>query len=111
MRVRSIAPIGRSPVLANRQDQSVPIEGGGETGIRTLGTLARTHAFQACALSHSAISPQQHPMAGGDSISERASGANPNCVPCLYGVTARDDTRLILCHPRHARTPAVRLPF
>jgi hypothetical protein len=30
---------------------------GGETGIRTLGTLSSTHAFQACAFSHSAISP------------------------------------------------------
>ena len=30
---------------------------GGETGIRTLGTLAGTHAFQACALGHYAISP------------------------------------------------------
>ena len=32
-------------------------EGGGECGIRTHGTLSRTHAFQACALSRSAISP------------------------------------------------------
>ena len=31
---------------------------GGETGIRTLGTLSSTHAFQACALNHSAISPK-----------------------------------------------------
>src|ERR1043165_3556143 len=30
---------------------------GGEGGIRTHGTLSRTHAFQACALSHSATSP------------------------------------------------------
>src|ERR1035437_5631848 len=30
---------------------------GGETGIRTLGTRKSTHAFQACALNHSAISP------------------------------------------------------
>jgi hypothetical protein len=30
---------------------------GGETGIRTLETVARPHAFQACALIHSAISP------------------------------------------------------
>ena len=30
---------------------------GGESGIRTHGTLSRTHAFQACALSRSAISP------------------------------------------------------
>jgi hypothetical protein len=32
-------------------------QGGGESGIRTHGTVSRTHAFQACALSHSAISP------------------------------------------------------
>jgi hypothetical protein len=31
---------------------------GGESGIRTHGTVSRTHAFQACALSHSAISPR-----------------------------------------------------
>jgi hypothetical protein len=30
---------------------------GGERGIRTPGTVSRTHAFQACALNHSAISP------------------------------------------------------
>ena len=33
------------------------IGAGGESGIRTHGTVARTHAFQACALNHSAISP------------------------------------------------------
>ena len=31
--------------------------GGGERGIRTLGTVSRTHAFQACAFNHSATSP------------------------------------------------------
>ena len=30
---------------------------GGEIGIRTRDTLSRIHAFQACAFSHSAISP------------------------------------------------------
>jgi hypothetical protein len=30
---------------------------GGERGIRTLDTVSRIHAFQACALNHSAISP------------------------------------------------------
>ena len=30
---------------------------GGEKGIRTLGTVSRTHAFQACSLNHSDISP------------------------------------------------------
>ncbi|MEM8776736.1 MAG: hypothetical protein AAGF53_17010, partial [Pseudomonadota bacterium] len=33
-------------------DQSV--ESGGETGIRTLETVSRLHAFQACAFDHSA---------------------------------------------------------
>jgi hypothetical protein len=40
---------------------------GGETGIRTLDTVSRIHAFQACAFSHSAISPRrqaQGPHAG-----------------------------------------------
>ena len=30
---------------------------GGETGIRTLDRVSPIHAFQACAFSHSAISP------------------------------------------------------
>src|SRR3954454_23626726 len=38
-------------------DQMVGRLSGGESGIRTHGTVSRTHAFQACALSHSAISP------------------------------------------------------
>ncbi|SVA90673.1 uncharacterized protein METZ01_LOCUS143527 [marine metagenome] len=32
-------------------------EWSGESGIRTHGTRKRTHAFQACSLSHSDISP------------------------------------------------------
>ena len=36
-----------------------PKEHGGEGGIRTLDTVSRIHAFQACALSHSATSPQR----------------------------------------------------
>jgi hypothetical protein len=31
----------------------------GERGIRTLGTLAGTHAFQACSIGLSDISPEQ----------------------------------------------------
>ena len=33
------------------------IKAGGESGIRTHVTLSSKHAFQACAFSHSAISP------------------------------------------------------
>jgi hypothetical protein len=34
------------------------LEAGGESGIRTHVTLSSKHAFQACAFSHSAISPE-----------------------------------------------------
>lgn len=32
---------------------------GGEGGIRTLGTVSRTHAFQACSIDHSDTSPNE----------------------------------------------------
>ncbi len=35
------------------------MEIGGETGIRTLDTVSRIHAFQACAFNHSATSPSR----------------------------------------------------
>ncbi len=35
-------------------------QNGGESGIRTHGRFNPTHAFQACALSHSAISPEKN---------------------------------------------------
>ncbi len=34
-------------------------DNGGQRGIRTLDTVARIHAFQACAFSHSATCPLQ----------------------------------------------------
>ncbi len=39
------------------EKQMLSVKGGGQRGIRTLGTLSRTHAFQACALNHSATCP------------------------------------------------------
>ena len=44
------------PVSGSRYEMAGP--SGGESGIRTHGTVSRTHAFQACALSHSAIPPR-----------------------------------------------------
>ena len=41
---------------ANRARRELS-ENGGEKGIRTLGTISRTHAFQACSFNHSDISP------------------------------------------------------
>ena len=32
--------------------------GGGQTGIRTLGTRKRSQPFQGCAIDHSAICPE-----------------------------------------------------
>lgn len=48
----------RGGVSVYRPLQAILKADGGESGIRTHGTVSRTHAFQACALSHSAISPE-----------------------------------------------------
>ncbi len=51
---------------------------GGERGIRTPDTVSRIHAFQACAFSHSAISPDAVWLRGVGSIenfSVRLKGA------------------------------------
>jgi hypothetical protein len=55
---------------------------GGEGGIRTHGTLSRTHAFQACALNHSATSPSvdtrvERPDAQAPSSAYRLPYASP----------------------------------
>ena len=47
-------PSGLHDLLTNSQF-------GGQSGIRTHGTLSRTHAFQACALNRSAICPADRP--------------------------------------------------
>ena len=46
----ALRPCGR-PIAGSRQGS------GGERGIRTLVTVSRKHAFQACAIDHSATSP------------------------------------------------------
>jgi hypothetical protein len=50
---------------------------GGERGIRTLGTLARTHDFQSCTFGHSVISPERrelHYHDSGKSVASALSG-------------------------------------
>jgi hypothetical protein len=73
---------------------------GGESGIRTHGTVSRTHAFQACALSHSAISPQGHSLNGAESVlqanAEAGRGNLDNLLNILYISARRRDKR----HPR-----------
>src|SRR6201995_5723390 len=53
------------------------IHGGGESGIRTHGTVSRTHAFQACALSHSAISPERPSLEGARGFLQGTPAPNP----------------------------------
>ena len=50
-----MTPSGHSPfpLTPGKQNRKA----GGESGIRTHDTVSRIHAFQACAFSHSAISP------------------------------------------------------
>src|SRR5262245_43455120 len=44
---------------------------GGGSGIRTHDTVSRIHAFQACALSHSAIPPRNGAASAGNIASHR----------------------------------------
>lgn len=57
-------PYQRLKAPSNTPERTFETEGGGESGIRTHGTVSRTHAFQACALSHSAISPERPLLKG-----------------------------------------------
>lgn len=64
-------PVTALPFKMLAASTDAGISDGGESGIRTHGTVSRTHAFQACALSHSAISPRPFVMAGRDRICKR----------------------------------------
>ena len=44
-------------ILSKRINFILGLINGGERGIRTLETVSRLHAFQACAFNHSATSP------------------------------------------------------
>src|SRR5690349_625422 len=46
-----------TPRASSLFSESKKLVDGGESGIRTHDTVSRIHAFQACAFSHSAISP------------------------------------------------------
>src|SRR3546814_11205587 len=50
---------------------------GGEGGIRTLEAVSRPHAFQACALSHSATSPHGAPFLSGLGFRKVEPGRSP----------------------------------
>src|SRR3546814_15017032 len=53
---------------------------GGEGGIRTLEAVSRPHAFQACALSHSATSPHGAPFLSGLGFRKGEPGRKPQAA-------------------------------
>src|SRR5678815_4480764 len=55
---------------------------GGQGGIRTRGGCYTTHAFQACALNHSATCPSAILRAVGRSYSAAGAGGNAVFPPC-----------------------------
>jgi hypothetical protein len=61
---------------------------GGESGIRTHVTLSSKHAFQACAFSHSAISPAKtwegRSLSGRQSHRARSAGFHADLVSFLF---------------------------
>ena len=65
-------------------------ECGGESGIRTRGTVSRTHAFQACALNHSAISPFERvqQFTGGLGATQLLTAAT-RAIPLARAVLSR----------------------
>jgi hypothetical protein len=75
-------------------DRNGPREDGGEKGIRTLGTVSRTHAFQACSFNHSDISPfewnLQSTGAWGPTQPRNACPLGIRRIPSI-GTALRDD--------------------
>jgi hypothetical protein len=51
------SPPSRYRAIVGTLRASRKLKGGGERGIRTLGRVSPTHAFQACSIDHSDISP------------------------------------------------------
>ena len=45
--------------MCHPSPENSQVKVGGERGIRTLGRVSPTHAFQACSLNHSDISPNE----------------------------------------------------
>src|SRR5215204_3003773 len=62
--------------------QTSPSASNGESGIRTHGGVSPTHAFQACSLNHSDISPRRSDSTTKKLISMERSGG---CAEALQG--------------------------
>src|SRR6516162_2711580 len=96
---------------------TILLSDGGGSGIRTHDTVSRIHAFQACALSHSAIPPgqlqrgQYNPARSGEKPAprsrdlpqrrERNRSINPTHVARLAYVVAAEFARAV-AERRHA---------
>ena len=71
---------------------------GGESGIRTHGRVSPTHAFQACAFNHSAISPslESYTCRGPSSGRNANCDTSPNLHRSLTGETERSQPQALL---------------
>src|SRR5215467_15338151 len=67
---------------SHKNYQAISISFGGGSGIRTHDTVSRIHAFQACALSHSAIPPGllQHGQYNLARLSEKPAPRARSCA-------------------------------
>src|SRR5262245_54762091 len=86
---------------------------GGGSGIRTHDTVSRIHAFQACALSHSAIPPGNGAASAGNitsrrRVTTRAVSIDPAHVARFAHVVAAELARAV-AECRGAREPEQRL--
>ena len=81
---------------------SAPIDTSGRGGIRTHGTLSRTHTFQACALNHSATRPTNDCR---PAEAKRADGANRRPSALTTARTSRSGQGEIRTHGTVAGTP------
>src|SRR5262249_20298734 len=98
-----------------RDMKCLMISPGGGSGIRTHDTVSRIHAFQACALSHSAIPPRAcgsikySPSRPSDKAAHVPSRGTGTAFPCARhylndsGMTSPDDDYLIRPDPLDPR--------
>jgi hypothetical protein len=76
---------------SSRHQTSGASEDGGERGIRTLGRVSPTHAFQACSFNHSDISPYLESTTCEQSISDYRTRRRIPGRPAMFFVFNKFD--------------------
>ncbi len=85
-RAAKVTDLVQSVTYVSGSDNGKP---GGGRGIRTLDTVSRIHAFQACAFSHSATPPLLKSLEGARSFFSSQRGAvNGRCCAFSHSATS-----------------------